>query len=320
MAYVFDRMAGDYDELRDLWYAWLFSRLHYFLALEIAKTWQHTEQKVLDVGCGTGFQSFLYGALGCEVLGIDIAADLVAVAERKVPDFLRRDDFALFHAHHSFVTQYDRRIAERLRKRFPNSKRRPPRFQVGSALAIECPDASFSHVNCCGSVLSLVDQPERALDEVARVLKPGGTFFMEVESRWNCDAFWPGIDRLIGGVLHYESSWDEALTPLRRPWNDNVRVQFPFGEDDDPVYMDLRLFTRHKLGDLLRARGLIPSRWRTIHSITNLLPSTILDTSTPSWQVAIAFDFLRRAEQVLPFSLPGCSLVVSGTKEATASV
>lgn len=320
VAYVFDRMAGDYDELRDLWYAWLFSRLHYFLALEVTKLWQHSEQKVLDVGCGTGFQSFLYGALGCEVLGIDISAELVAAAERKVPDFLRRDDLALFPAHHGFVSKYDRQIAERLRKRFPDSKRRSPQFQVGSALAIECPDSSFSHVNCCGSVLSLVDHPERALDEIARVLRPGGTFFIEVESRWNCDAFWPIIDKLLGGIFHYESSWAEALTPLRRPWSDSVRVEFPFGEDDDPVYMDLCLFTRRKLGCMLRARGLEPKRWRTIHSVTNLLPSTILDAANPSWVVRSIFSVLRRVEQLLPVALPGCSLIVSGIKEGADSV
>ena len=62
------------------------------------------------------------------------------------------------------------------------------------------------------------------------------------------------------------------------------------GEDDVPVYMDLCLFTRRKLGGMLRARGLKPKRWRTIHSITNLLPSTILDAANPSWFVKSIFS------------------------------
>ena len=38
------------------------------------------------------------------------------------------------------------------------------------------------HVNCCGSVLSLIDNSESALTEIRRILKPRGTLFIEVES------------------------------------------------------------------------------------------------------------------------------------------
>lgn len=314
VASVFDQMASDYDELQDLWYAWLFSRLHFSLACDIAGRWKSAEQRVLDVGCGTGFQSFLYSALGCDVLGIDISSALVAAAERKIPDFLRRSDFSLFPAYHSFVKTYDSRIEKVLRAKFPSTIRRAPRFRVGSALSIDCPDASFTHVNCCGSVLSLVDSAEQALNEIVRVLKPGGTFFFEVESRWNGDAFWPLIGKLAGDIFHYESSWAEAMVPLRRPWTASVQVEYPFGEDGDPVYMNLRLFTRRNLDAMLRQRGLQPTRWQTIHSVTNLLPSTVLDSSTPSRKVRGMFSILRLVESSIPVALPGCSLLVSGSK------
>jgi SAM-dependent methyltransferase len=168
--------------------------------------------------------------------------------------------------------------------------------------------------DCCGSVLSLVDSADRALDEIARVLKPGGTFFVEVECRWNGDAFWPLIDKLAGGFFNYEASWTEAMIPLRRPWSASVQVEYPFGEAKDPVYMDLRLFTRRNLSAMLRRRGLVPTRWQTIHSATNLLPSTVLHSSTPSRKLQGVFSILRAVERATPVALPGCSLVVSGSK------
>jgi 2-polyprenyl-3-methyl-5-hydroxy-6-metoxy-1,4-benzoquinol methylase len=78
VSYIFNEMRHDYDDLRDLWYSWLFSRLHYFIAKDIAALWDSANRSVLDIGCGTGFQSFLYASVGARVTGIDIAEDLVA--------------------------------------------------------------------------------------------------------------------------------------------------------------------------------------------------------------------------------------------------
>ena len=56
---IFDDMHNEYDQINDLWYSWLFSRLHYLISKKITSKWKH-KHKVLDIGCGTGFQSLLY--------------------------------------------------------------------------------------------------------------------------------------------------------------------------------------------------------------------------------------------------------------------
>lgn len=42
VAEIFNKMANEYDEIRDLWYAWLFSRLHYSIATDIINTYNLT--------------------------------------------------------------------------------------------------------------------------------------------------------------------------------------------------------------------------------------------------------------------------------------
>ena len=39
VAEIFNKMDNEYDEIRDLWYAWLFSRLHYSIAKDIINTY-----------------------------------------------------------------------------------------------------------------------------------------------------------------------------------------------------------------------------------------------------------------------------------------
>src|SRR4051812_42751634 len=57
---IYNEMVSEYDDLRDLWYAWLFSRLHFLIAENALSQWDDQNRSVLDVGCGTRLQSFLY--------------------------------------------------------------------------------------------------------------------------------------------------------------------------------------------------------------------------------------------------------------------
>ena len=94
VADIFNKMAGEYDEIRDLWYAWLYSRLHYFIVRDVINV--YSPKMVLDVGCGTGFQSFLYATAGAFVIGIDVARDLIKVAWRKSLSFDPNNGIVLF--------------------------------------------------------------------------------------------------------------------------------------------------------------------------------------------------------------------------------
>jgi ubiquinone/menaquinone biosynthesis C-methylase UbiE len=140
---------------------------------------------------------------------------------------------------------------------------------VASVEALPYRDASFDAVACCGSTLSFVDDPAGALRELARVLKPGGLIVLEVEHRWSLDLVWALASALGGDVLGYGVSPREAWRALASHPRDGCTVSYP-------GYGRLRLFTRNELSTMLTGAGLRPLRWWGIHSVTNLIPSTIL--------------------------------------------
>lgn len=90
--------------------------------------------RVLDVGCGTGFLALLYADLGCQVKGIDLAPEMVALARQKGSS------------------------AE---------------FQVGDAEATGEPSGAYDLIVARHLLWTLPD-PGRAVAEWLRVLRPGG--------------------------------------------------------------------------------------------------------------------------------------------------
>lgn len=314
VACIFNEMKDDYDDLKDLWYAWLFSRLHFLIAEHVVGRWDEKRTKVLDVGCGTGFQSILYAMAGAEVVGIDIAYDLVSCAKAKSRNFPAGSQYSLFPAYFDFVSKYERNIAGLIGRRRYAWKPVPPTFGVADAIALPFADDSFDHVNCCGSTLSFIAAYEAALAETQRVLKPGGTFVFEVEARYNPDIVWMLIDPLIGGVLGFDTSLGEALrTAFSRP-SSHVTVEYPFGDAEDPVFMNIRLFVESTLKREMSRLGLEVKKVWSIHSWTNLIPSTFLDESNPSKIFRQIFSVLAWVEERCPIQTPGCSLVMFGNR------
>ncbi|HWG21240.1 MAG TPA: methyltransferase domain-containing protein [Terracidiphilus sp.] len=316
VSYLFDQMAADYDQLRDLWYSWLFSRLHLMITENVLSRWNSKIRKrVLDIGCGTGFQSFLYALTGAEVIGVDISRELLEVGREKAVNFRKRFPCPLFPSYYPFVTEHDEKIANILRPRFSDVELLRPEFRFGDATHLDLPDSAFDHINCCGSTLSFIGDFAAVLGEMHRLLRPGGTYVMEVEAKYNLDLVWPCVDAtLLRGRLGYEASAGEAFRDLFSGIRSNITVQYPFGEQGDPVYMDLRLFVKSTLTKEIERNGLSCDVFKSIHSLTNLIPSTLLDTPEPSPWLVRTFRALARVEQSLPFYIPGCSLVIFGSK------
>ena len=102
-------------------------------------------RKVLDLGCAGGFMAEAIADRGATVTGIDPASDAIAAAT--------------LHGEGKRIT-YD--------------------VGVGEALPYE--DASFDHVVCV-DVLEHVQDLAQVCREVARVLKPGGTFLFDTINR-----------------------------------------------------------------------------------------------------------------------------------------
>jgi SAM-dependent methyltransferase len=96
---------------------------------------------VLDVGCNTGYVAFKLADLTkCSVVGIDLSATMIATAERKRKT--RQD--------HSRLS-----------------------FHVDDALALSFQDNLFD-LTICGGSLPFMEKPSLALDEMTRVVRPGG--------------------------------------------------------------------------------------------------------------------------------------------------
>lgn len=102
------------------------------------------DARVLDLACGTGDLACAAGARASvgSVLGIDVSREMIELARSRVAS---------------------------------DASARNVRFEVGDISALDVPTASVDVVTA-GYALRNVPNYERAVDEIARVLKPGGVF------------------------------------------------------------------------------------------------------------------------------------------------
>ena len=102
---------------------------------------------VLDLGCGGGFMSEALAARGAKVIGVDVSRGAIGVAKR--------------HAASGGLAI---------------------RYLVASGEGLPLPDASVDCVVCV-DVLEHVRSLDQVLDEVRRVLRPGGVFLFDTINR-----------------------------------------------------------------------------------------------------------------------------------------
>lgn len=277
IAALFNEMADEYDQLEDEWYPHLFRQIEKVIRVHFP---HGKGLKALDVGCGTGLQTFLLHALGYETTGIDIAAALIERARLKA----QRDHTA-------------------------------PRFVIASAVNIPCQDNSFDLVSCCGSTLSFIPQYHRALAEMGRVVHKQGHVIIEVEQRWNLDLMWGFIDSVTSGRLGYEQSLSEAWHDIVAPHKEGILINYPFTRLDEKVeYLPLRCFTLTEIRQASEAVGLKICKIYGVHTVTNILPSTWLHDSKLHPAVRHLAHFLAwiddKLKDTFPFDRLGCSIII----------
>lgn len=136
-------------------------------------------KKVLDLGCGGGFVSEELARRGAHVTGVDPAQVLVDVAK--------------LHAQESgFEIDY----------------------KVGTGEAIPAPDASFDIVVCV-DVLEHVADLDRVLQEVHRVLKPGGLFLYDTINKTVFSFVWMILilEWFAGRIPRGTHDWRKFIKP-----------------------------------------------------------------------------------------------------------
>ncbi|HWC03877.1 MAG TPA: class I SAM-dependent methyltransferase [Methylomirabilota bacterium] len=270
-ATAFDAMAASYDELEP-WYEHLYAVLHDLLRGSLTQPPGEGRRRALDGGCGTGLQTALLLDLGYETVGLDLSAPLLAMA----------------------------------RQRHPSA-----RFGRGDVQALPWRGGTFDVVVSCGSVLSFVPDPARAIAEMARVLRPHGRLFVEVEHRWSLDLLWRLASSLTGDPLGYGAGPREARRAFARPLRAGLWMSYP-------GYPRLRLFTREELDRLLEEAGLAVVRAWGIHSATGVMPSTVLHQPRLGRATAALYRGLRKVDRMLAGTGPGRrlsnSLVVLAAK------
>lgn len=177
----------------------------YLNRIKINKDW-FAGKTCLDAGCGSGIASYGLAAINqTKVIAFDFGWECLNIAQKRLRD---PNNFSPIQA---------------------------------SIEAIPFKDSSFDFVNCNGVLHHLLD-PDTALSEISRVLKPGGFFFMGVYGRGGLmNEYKIGFYRLLAKFVPYlllrKLLWvkkknellDNICVPIRNPFSENeIRNKLSF--------------------------------------------------------------------------------------------
>lgn len=307
---IFDRTVGEYDLIVELSYAWYYSRVHHAIAQRVIRPLR--PGRVLDVACGTGFQSYLHRAGGAQVVGVDVSENLLRAAAAKSGAAGGGNGGPLFPVHFDFVADYNRRI-EAIAAASGRGTPPPPRFLRADGRRLPFSDCRFDHVNLVGGLSYMTDR-RQALSEIRRVLKPGGTLFLEVEHRWNFETFWRTLHAVFANGAGDAFSRADIRRLLFTPFRRGVAAAFPFNAYEKIAPTPCRFFTFREMTDLLGEAGFdAAGRWG-VHTVTNLIPWSWLEQRHPSPRLVRLFLRLAALEERLSFFKSGIGMMVLARK------
>ena len=172
--------------------------------------------KVLDVGCGPAEMVQDLLKLGCEFWGVDPSARMIEICLGR------------------------------------HEQKRNVHFLLGEARRLEFPDRFFDAVVCMG-VIDGLESPPQVVDEMVRVLKPGGTMIITFANQHSPYAWWKAC-------VYYR-----ALAAVRRIIQPQTRF--------DPIFVRRRLFSMQTASELLASAGTRIER--VVGYFYNIIPSPL---------------------------------------------
>lgn len=211
----------------------------------------HSGDRVLDLGCGEGRHVIsAYLQPGVEAVGIDLSVDDLKTTREKFADF------AGASAESSFT------------------------LASANALALPFADNYFDKV-ICSEVLEHIPDYQGALEEINRVLKPGGLFCASVPRRWPerlCWALSEEYHKTPGGHLRIFRDRtlkleieDLGMCQYHRHWAHALHVPFWWlkclfweRQDSHPL---VRLYHRFLVWDLMDRPWLTRSLERLLNPL-----------------------------------------------------
>jgi SAM-dependent methyltransferase len=307
VATAHDAMASEYDSVDDPWYTHLFATIHAELLRAVRGSDRSAGSRALDVGCGTGLQTLLLADAGFDVDGFDLSEGLLDVARGKAAQARAWDPANAFERHMGAAH------SEAIRLRGPRARGQVRLFRGDAGDARCFHGGPYDLVNCVGSVLSFVGDPDAVLHQMREACSPRGTIVLECEMKANLDLMWPLVDRMVGGRLHYGLTWREALANMLTVGPRDVETVYPFElKSGEEVDLPMRLFSHRRMAKRLAAAGLDIVHARAVHCVTNAIPSTVLHNRL-GVRMSKIYGVLERADRALgelwPFRRLGCSCV-----------
>lgn len=310
VAMAHDAMADEYDTIDDPWYTHLFALMHQALLDAVADLRSHIPRggRALDVGCGTGLQSYILADAGFDVDAFDLSTGLLEIARSKKinpPKWTGGSAFerAMARAHAS------------ARALSSDGTRGNISFFEGDAQdAKSYGTHKYDLIVCFGSVISFTGKPEDVLRLMRSACKAHGVVLLESEMKFNLDLFWPIIDSLLGGRLGFEQPARVSLGNLFRAVRGDLVIDYPFAlQDGTELHLPMRLFSHRGLYKRIKASGFKPAKSRSIHSITNIIPSTKLHHKPGpflDYVIRQLANIDSRVGKHWPFRRLGCSLLL----------
>ena len=194
----FDPIAPVYDATRG--YPELVAQK---IALGIEKASRATtHSSFLEVGIGTGRIAFPLAALGHTYTGVDISPKMVELLEEK----LCADQWRTYERAWGVLPDEDSARPSPVHRFVDPRRHASMRLVMSDMTALPFHDASFDIVIAV-HVFHLVDGWQRAVEEVLRVLRPGGVFIhgwdeYVISDVRRVEEEWPRILRSLGGSVN----------------------------------------------------------------------------------------------------------------------